>query len=98
MFRTRSVATDLVTSQKFEPIRCAIMLCRFEQTRNGYVATYFILLSSTAASSVTSGYVVVPEHVGQNEERAGSNEERTKEKPSFVPKMDLINAIVFPSM
>ena len=74
------------------------MLCHFEQTQNGYVATYFILLSSTAASSATSGYVVVPERFGQNEELACSNKERTRKKPSFVPKVDLIDAIVFPSM
>ena len=75
MFRTRSVATDLVSSLEIQPIRCAIMLCQFEQTGNGYVATYFILLRSTAASSATSGKVVVPEHFGQNEEPARSNEE-----------------------
>ncbi len=98
MFRTRSVATNLVTSLEFQPIRCSIVLCQFGQTRNGYVATEFIFLSSTAASSATGGYVVVPEHFGQNEEPAGSNEERTKKKASFVPKVDLIDAIVFPSM
>ena len=66
------------------------MLCHFGQTRNGYVATYFILLSSTAASA--------PEHFGQNEEPAGSNEEQTKKKPSFVPKVDSNDAILFPSI
>ena len=74
------------------------MLCHFGRTRNGYVAISFILLSSTEASSATSGYVVVPENFGQNEEPAVSNEERTMKKLSFVPKMDLIDAIVFPSM
>ena len=54
------------------------MLCHFWQTRKGYVPTYFIILSSTAARSATSGYVVVPEHFGPNEEPAGSNEERTR--------------------
>ena len=53
------------------------MLCHFGQTRNGYVATYLILLKSIAASSATSGYVVVPEHFGQIEEPVSSNEERT---------------------
>ena len=74
------------------------MLCQFGQTRNGYVATYFILLSSTAASSATGGYVVVPERFGENEEPAVSNEKRNRKKPSFDPKMDLINAIVFLSI
>ena len=99
MFRTRSVATNLVTSPEFQPIRCAFMLCIFVQTRNGYVATCSILVSSAAASRAKSGYVVVPEHFGQNEEPAGSNEERTRKKLSFVQKvMDLINAIIFLSM
>ena len=98
MFRTRSVATDLVASPKFQPIRCTVMLCQFGRTRNAYVATYFILLSSTAASSATSCYVVVPEHFGQNEEPACINKERTKKKHSFVPKVNLIDAIVLPSM
>ena len=71
------------------------MLCQFGQTRNRYVATQFTLLSSTAASSARSGYVVVPERFGQNEEPACSNEERTRKKPSFVPKVDLIKAIAF---
>ena len=52
------------------------MLCQFGRARNVYIASQFILLSSTAASSATSGYVVVPEHFGQNEEPAVSNEER----------------------
>ena len=85
-------------SLEIQPIRCAIMLRHFGQTRSGYVTTYFILLSSTAASTSTSGYVVVPEHFGQNEEPAGSNEEWIRKKPNFVPKVDLIDAIVFPSM
>ena len=54
------------------------MLCQFGRTRNVYVAPRFILLSSTAASSATSGYVVVPEHYLQNEEPACINEERIK--------------------
>ena len=37
----------------------------FAQTRNGYVATHFVLLSSTAESSATSGYVVVAERFGK---------------------------------
>ena len=98
LLRTRSVATDPVTSQKFQPIRCASMLCQFGRTRNVYVATRFILLSSTSESSSTSGYVAVPEPFLQNEEPACINVERTKEKPSFVPKVNLIDAIVFPSM
>ena len=88
LLRTRSVATDLVTSQKFQPIRCAFMLCQFGRTRNVYVVTRIILLSSTAESSATSGYVAVPEHFLQNEKPACINEERFRKKPSFVPKVD----------
>ena len=51
------------------------------------MAKRFILLSSTAESSATSGYVVVPEHFLQKEEPACNNEERTMKKPSFVPKV-----------
>ena len=80
-----SVATTLVTSLEINPTRCATMLCHFGRTRNGSVATHFIFLSSTAESSVTSGYVVVPERFGQNEESATRNEEWTKEEPNFVP-------------
>ena len=88
LLRTRSVATDLVTSQKLQPTRCAFMLCQFGRTRNVYVANRIILLSSTAESSATSGYVVVPEHFLQNEEPACINEERTRKKPSLIPKVD----------
>ena len=98
MFRTRSVATDLVTSLEVQPISCAIMLCQFGRTRNAYTATDIILLSSTAASSATIGYVVVPERLGQKEEPACSNEERTRKKLSFVPRMDIIDAMVFSSV
>ena len=87
LLRTRSVATDLVTSQKFQPIRCAFMLCQFGRTRNVYVATRIIFLSSTAESSATNDYVAVPEHFLQNEEPACINEERTKKKPVFFLKV-----------
>ena len=80
LLRTRSVATDLVTSHNLQPIRCAFMLCQFGRTRNVYVATRFIFLSSTAESSATSGYVALPEHFLQKEEPAFINEERTKKK------------------
>ena len=98
LLRTPSVATDLVTSPQIQPIRCVFMLCQFGRTRNVYVATRFILLSSTAESSATSGYVAVPEHFLQNEEPACINEERTRKEPSFVPKVDWIDAMVLPGM
>ena len=95
MFRTRSVATNLVTSLKFQPIRCASKLCQLGKTPSAYVATRFILLTSTAAGSATSGYVVVRESIGQNEDSACINDDRTREEPSFVPKVIFFDAIVF---
>ena len=83
-FHMCSVVTNLVTSVEFRPIRCATTLCRFGRTQNGYVATRFILLSSTAESSATRGYLVVPERFGQNEEPAIEKGERARKKPSLV--------------
>ena len=84
LFRMCSVTTNLVTSLELKPIRCATTLCHFGRTRNGYVATHFILLSSTAESCATSGYAVFSERLGQTEEPASRNEERARKKPSFV--------------
>ena len=67
LFRMCSVVTKLLTSLEYQPIHCATMLFEFGRTWNGYVASRFILLSSTARSSATSGYVVVPERSGQSE-------------------------------
>ena len=67
LFRMCSVATNLVTSLESQPIRCATMLFHFGLTRNAYVATRIILLSSTAESSATSGYVAATERSGQSE-------------------------------
>ena len=61
------------------------MQFHFGWTRNGYVATRFILLCSTAESSATNGYVVVPERSGQSEAQASRNVERSRKKPSSVP-------------
>ena len=62
-----SALINLFTSLEFQPIRRATMLFLFGRTRSGYVATRSILLSSTAVSSATSGYVVAPERSGQSE-------------------------------
>ena len=88
-----SVGTKLVTSLEFRPIPCAATLCYFALTRNGYVATHFILLSSTAESKATSGYVVVPERYGQNEETACKTEERTEKILVLFPALYVIDAI-----
>ena len=76
LLRTRYVATDLVTSRNFHPIRCAFTLFHFGRTRDVYVATRIILLSSTAQSSATSGYVVATERSGQSEAWTVNNEKR----------------------
>ena len=67
LLRTRSVATDLVTSQKFQPIRCAFTLFHFRRTRDVYVATRIILFSRIADGSATSGYVVATKRSGESE-------------------------------
>ena len=90
LFRMSSVATNLVTSLEFQPDRCVTTLCQFGRTRNGFVATHFIL-NSTAESSATSGYVVVPECFGQNKEQASRNEERARKNHSFVPSSGFIH-------
>ena len=86
-----SVVINLVTSLEFQPIRCATTLFHFGRTRNVYVATRIILLSSTAESSATSGYVVATERSGQSEAWASRNVERARKKPSFVPNSGLID-------
>ena len=73
LFLTCSVATNLVTSLQINLIRCATMLCHFGQKWIGSVATHFFLLSSTATSSATEDYVVIPERFVQNEEPASRN-------------------------
>ena len=52
------------------------------------MATRIILLSSTAESSATGGYVVATERSGESETSASKNVERAKKKPSFVLKVD----------
>ena len=87
-----SVVTNLVTSLEFQPIRCATTLFHFGRTRNVYVATRIILLSNTAESNATSGYVVATERSGLSEAWAGINVERARKKPSSFPTVDLIDA------
>ena len=79
-----SVVTNLVTSLEFQPIHCATTLFHFGRTRNVYVATRIILLSSTAEGSTTSGYVAATERSGQSEAWAGRNVEWAKIYAWFV--------------
>ena len=98
LLRARYVATDLVTSQNFQPIRCAFTLFHFGRTRDVYVATRIVLLSSTPEGSATSGYVAATGRFGQSEAWASINVERAREKPNFGPKVNIFDAIVLPSM
>ena len=61
------------------------MLCYDGHLPNGSVATQFILLSSTATSSATSGYVVVAEQLSGNEEPTRRSEEQAMNVPSSYP-------------
>ena len=92
LFRMCSVVTNLVTSLEFQPIRCATTLFHFGRKRNVYVATRIILLSSTAESSATSGYVVAPDRSGKIEAWASRKAERAKKRPSLFPTVILIKA------
>ena len=65
----------MVTALEFQPTGCATTLFHFGRTRNVYVATRIILLSSTAESSTKSGYVVAKERSGQSEAKAGRDVE-----------------------
>ena len=73
------------------------MLFHFGRIRNGYVGTQFIL-SSTAESSSTNGYVVVPERFGQSEARASRNVERIRKKPSFDPSSGFNRCSMLPDV
>ena len=64
------------------------MLCYDGHLRNGSVATHFILLKNTAASSARGGYGVFPEKPSRNEEPTSRNEEQIK----FVPSSYLVLA------
>ena len=74
-----------MTSLEFQPIRCATTLFHFGRTRNVYVATIIILLSSTAEGSASRGYVAAMERSDQSEAWAGRNVERTRKYAQFVP-------------
>ena len=93
--RMCSVVSSLVTSLDFQPSRCATMLCHFGHTRKVYIATRFTLLSSTAESSFTSSYVVVPERSGKREVRAAKNVERIKIKLSFFRSQQWIYSMQY---
>ena len=89
LFRTCSVAPNLVMSLDFNPVRCGTMVCLFGQSRNGSAVISFIRLGSTAVSRAASDYVTVPEHFSQNEEPTKIGRERARNQPSSAPKTNL---------
>ena len=88
-----SVLTNLVLSLETKPIRCATMQCHFGRTWNGYVATHFILLSSTAKSSAAGGYVGIPEGFGQNENQLVEMRKGLRKNLVLFLAVDLFDAI-----
>ena len=69
------------------------MVCHFGQTRNGSMASHFILLSSTATSSATDVSVVVPKRlVRMSNQLVEMNNEIEKNLVLF-PEVYLINAL-----
>ena len=62
-----SVVTNLGTSIEFQPIRCATTLFHFGQTRDVYLATIIILLSTTEEGIARSGDVAATERSVQRE-------------------------------
>ena len=88
-----SVVTNQVTSLEFQSIRCATMLLHFGRTRNGYVATRFILLSSTAESSATSGYVVAPERSAKVRRELVETWNALRKSLVLFPTVVLIDAV-----
>ena len=93
LFRMCYGVTNLVTSLEFKPIPCATTPCHFGRARNGHVATHFILLSRTAESSATSGYVVVPERLGQMGNQLVEIRNGLEKNIVLFPTVDLIDAI-----
>ena len=69
------------------------MLCYGGQLGNGSVATHFILISRTVASSATGSYVVVLEQLGRKEEPTSGIEEQTR--TFLVPMEKRFRQIIF---
>ena len=71
------------------------MLCYDGQLRSGSVVTRFIFFSSTATSSATGGYVIVPQRPSRNEESTSRNEEPTRHVRSsnIVLSQNLFNEL-----
>ena len=92
LFRTCSVATDLVTSLEF--IQPAVQLCWVVLAKNGTVWQPFIHSSKQHCDD----YVAVPDRFGQNEEPASKNEERIRKKSSSIPERIIKQRTVKPCL
>ena len=86
----------MVTSrQNHSNIECYYAVLRRPITER-FRSYSFIFLSSTATSSATGGYVVVPERPSRNEEQTSRNNEQTRKIPSsnLVLLQNLVNELI----
>ena len=77
LLRASTVATNLLTSLEFHPIRCATML--FFWTNTERFRSHSFHCSQQQCD-------VVLERFGQSEEPAGRSDQKTRKKPKFFPK------------
>ena len=93
LLRVLSAVTNQVTSPEFKPIRCPTTLCHFGRTRKSFVVIDYNILSSTAESSVTSGYVVFPDCFTNMRNQLAAMSYGLEKKVVLFPAVDLIDAI-----
>ena len=82
-----------MTSLDLVLIRSDILQSHFGQIRSSNVATLLMARGSTATNSATGDYLAVLDPLGQKEEPAGKNGERTKKSLYLFSKIDLISAL-----
>ena len=69
------------------------MLFYIGRARNGYVATRFIFLSSTAESSAAGGYVIFPELSGKVRRELVKTMNGLGKNLVLLPTVDLFDAV-----
>ena len=97
LFPTCSVATNLVTSLKFNPFRSATMLCHFDQTRSSYVANFFSFFAVALRRALLQA-TTLPFRNALAKMRNQVLELRNGLGRSLVlfPKVDLTDALILP--
>ena len=85
LFRTFSVATNLVTSPKSSFRLLRYYAVPFWPTTEQF--SHFQSYCSAVTSSATSEYRTVPERPSRNEEQSSIDEERTRNTPSSGPNI-----------